>query len=384
MTNDELLSRTISSLRFPLIVGVVFIHYYIFKDNEITISGTSYPVTVSATGKWLAAMFSNVIPRISVPLFFFISGFLFFYKTEKLDVKTYKRKLRSRAKTLLLPYLVWNTIFLAYTLLKWITHWEVFAPIFKGMQRTDLEFSVTPLSILCSYLYTSLAPIATTVNNHAPDIMGYPVDIPLWFVRDLMLVVVLSPVIYAAIRRYGKTAVIVIGILWYALQFNKIPYLSRQLFVAVFFFTWGAYFSIMKTNFVETFRKYRYVPFAYPIIAIADASTKSWEYNVAIHNIGIIAGIVSAVIITSVSLEKGWIKTNRFLAGSSFFIFALHTLTMSPVAKIICKVMKPVGETEQLVLYFSVPILNIILCLLTYRILEKFTPKIAKALTGGR
>ena len=38
MTNDELLSKTISYLRFPLTVGVAFIHFNIVNDG-FTING---------------------------------------------------------------------------------------------------------------------------------------------------------------------------------------------------------------------------------------------------------------------------------------------------------------------------------------------------------
>ena len=79
MTNDELLSKTIGYLRFPLAVGVVLIHN---KMGEINIQGD---VINYKDWPWLSHtmdFFSAVLPTIAVPLFFFISGFLFFYNVD--------------------------------------------------------------------------------------------------------------------------------------------------------------------------------------------------------------------------------------------------------------------------------------------------------------
>ena len=76
---DELQSRVIAFLRFPLIVGVVFIHNYrpsIIVGNEVMGSETHMP-----TYSFIGQLFSQYIGWISVPLFFFFSGFLFFYNT---------------------------------------------------------------------------------------------------------------------------------------------------------------------------------------------------------------------------------------------------------------------------------------------------------------
>lgn len=115
MTNDELLSKTISWLRFPLIVGVVFIHFNFIADEEITIRGVEYTINSPQWLTYFITFCSSVLPRISVPLFFFMSGFLFFYRTE-FNAESYKKKLKSRSRSLLIPYILWNTIFLLHTL----------------------------------------------------------------------------------------------------------------------------------------------------------------------------------------------------------------------------------------------------------------------------
>ena len=92
---DELQSRVIAFLRFPLIVGVVFIHNYrpsIIVGNEVMGSETHMP-----TYSFIGQLFSQYIGWISVPLFFFFSGFLFFYKADySLQTYIYKKSIYNR------------------------------------------------------------------------------------------------------------------------------------------------------------------------------------------------------------------------------------------------------------------------------------------------
>ena len=90
--NDSLLSKTISFLRFPLIVGVVFIH-----SNILVVNAQG---TVMRFDKWpfvafVMNLFSSVFADVCVPLFFFISGFLFFYYSD-FSKEIYRSKEKKR------------------------------------------------------------------------------------------------------------------------------------------------------------------------------------------------------------------------------------------------------------------------------------------------
>lgn len=135
MINEELLSKTINFLRFPLIVGVVFIHNDI---SSVTMQGIKYEFNNPEWYYYIIDFFSQVLSRISVPLFFFISGFLFFYHAN-FNLSTYKNKLKSRIKTLLIPYLLWNLIgFLIFS----IKHLQILESVFPSIANTDYNLSV--------------------------------------------------------------------------------------------------------------------------------------------------------------------------------------------------------------------------------------------------
>ena len=384
MTNDELLSKTISYLRFPLTVGVVFIHFNLAK-NGFSMHGIKYGLDNPDWYDHFIKFFSDVLPRIGVPLFFLISGFLFFYRKD-FDGNVYKQKLRSRAKTLLVPFVLWNIIAI---LIKASHSLPFLASIFPNANKT--EFIFTPIRLFNTFFanFKNEGIFVTPITDELEEIsqFPYPVDGPLWYVRELMVMILLSPIIFWLIRRMGKWFVIVLGVVYFFYQALFMPdggwsvLLSR----AAFFFTWGAYYSINKLNFVEIMRRYSFMPLVYVPIAIVDTLTKGAVYNIYIHEAGILVGIVSAVVIASYLLASGKSKVNETLANGSFFVFALHILIMNDIGKVIFSVLHlPDNTYSMLALYIIVPTITIIICLTLYVILKRYVPVVCNLLTGGR
>ena len=111
-SNDEL-SLTIDWLRFPCAFAVVFIHC--FGPVELNLSDIhSNPLSIQSIYNYQRIFFSNILPVFAVPIFFMLSGFLFFYKLEKFDMRVYVEKLKSRFRTLLMPYLIWIIIYVFF------------------------------------------------------------------------------------------------------------------------------------------------------------------------------------------------------------------------------------------------------------------------------
>ena len=106
LNGTSLQSAVIDWLRMPLAVAVVFIHS--FGSGDIDLAALhEEPLTMAAVYDWLRIAGSNVAFAFAVPAFFMFSGFLFFYKVDHWDMSVYGAKLRKRARTLLVPYLLW-------------------------------------------------------------------------------------------------------------------------------------------------------------------------------------------------------------------------------------------------------------------------------------
>lgn len=379
MTNDELLSKTISWLRFPLIVGVVFIHFNFIADEEITIRGVEYTINSPQWLTYFITFCSSVLPRISVPLFFFMSGFLFFYRTE-FNAESYKKKLKSRSRSLLIPYILWNTIFLLHTLSILVK--QMLPSVFPRANK--IITNATPENILYAFWDARHHPL--TINpNKASELTNhiYPIDVPMWFIRDLMIVVILTPLIYWLIRKLKGYYPAIIGLIWYGTWGLELGH-SDQLICTLFFFSWGAYYSIQKDDFVQQFRKITWILWLYPFIAIADTLCKEQVYSMYLHNTGIIVGIISSVILCSRLIEKCKIKVKEDLVIGSFMVYALHTLLLGYMKSFFGIIIPPNSPMNLLLMYLIVPTTTILICLGLYKILKKYLPSVASILTGGR
>ncbi len=96
MDRNDLRSQSLDLLRFPLAVVVVFIH--VWTPN------TYGPEGSICLSSFLNGLIEGLIRGQSVPIYFFISGYVFFLNVD-MTRQTYIRKLRNRSKSLLIPYI---------------------------------------------------------------------------------------------------------------------------------------------------------------------------------------------------------------------------------------------------------------------------------------
>ena len=286
MTNDELLSKTISYLRFPLTIGVVFIH-----NRMATINIQGHEINYGDLWPWISyviTFFSYVVSAVSVPMFFFISGFLFFYKVDFCK-DVYRKKLKSRCDTLLVPYLIWN--FLAFLILLTQMH-PRFSSLFPLLR--DYRIDITEF---LSYFWAKYLPMDPVGD------VEVPLNPSLWFVRDLMLLVIASPLVYWVINKLKSLAILLLCIVWFFTLGKQIGLygMSHQ---SVFFFPLGAYFSINRIDFVEFARKAKWSPYIYAICAIADTFSDGQPYNYWFHNSGILIGLIALTFMLSNLLSQ--------------------------------------------------------------------------------
>ena len=100
MTNY--LSQKIKLISFFSIVMVVVLHSY-----NIDIKQNGVVLALPKDFNWfLQTFFSFGVTRIAVPIFFIISGFLFF-KDAQNEYPRFNQKILKRFKTLVIPYFFW-------------------------------------------------------------------------------------------------------------------------------------------------------------------------------------------------------------------------------------------------------------------------------------
>ncbi len=348
---NTLQSQTIDWLRFPLAVSVVILHH----------SASLFP-TATGTLNFLCVLFQEGLCRIAVPCFFLISGFLFFNKLQLWDWTVWKRKMVSRIHTLLIPYVLWNLI--TFLALFCYNHTQ------SGVNLVE-EFA----------RYGGLR-FFWSLNGQLPiGGQALPINGPLWFIRDLMYFLLVTPLIYKFIQ-WTKGY----GVLALAILFLAGPRMVPEGFV---FFLLGAYLQLSGQNIVKLLWKWRGLLLAaslFFLILFCFVFGASPYWSRFFKFFFLVSGIGAAFCYVAALLDKGKTRVIPFLAGSSFFIFAAHeVLILQEVSAPLVQTMLPTSVPFwSCVEFFLTPAVAVSICLGLLFLLQKLMPGVARVLTGGR
>ena len=214
MNGEKKISQheVIRQLRFPMIILVTFAHSY----GKVT-EGFSLMASEWNTYEFLKLFVSQTLVKVAVPVFFIMSGYLFFSNVEKWSLDVYKAKTLRRMKTLLIPYLLWNLLMaIKLKTFSWSIFWVFWCPAGKQIDWFGQE-----------------------------QLMTAPANMPLWFLRDLIIVSLLTPIIYILVRKFGSWLMAVLTVFYLSGVFAFIPGISAY---SVYFFTLGAFLSIRRMD----------------------------------------------------------------------------------------------------------------------------------------
>ena len=208
------LSRAVEVARVALVIGLVFLHYFSFPNLDAPpFAGIDprHPVATFVNG-FVAFFFFSAVPLLSA-----ISGWLFF-GFEEGDARTaIAARLRKRAGSLLAPLVAWNLL----SVLLVVALWRA-APT-SGLAG---QFNFDPAT----------AGLWGTVDA-VLGITRLPVAFQFWFVRDLFLSVLATPLLWPLLRRAPFAGAALLGAAWLA-EFNFWGVFVRT--DVLFFFYLGA------------------------------------------------------------------------------------------------------------------------------------------------
>ena len=344
---NDILSIAISWMRFPLIFMIVLLHCYCAIDAH------GHPVFF----QWVYP-FALLLGETGVPAFFFISGFLFFYSS-----KTYFQKIKSRVQSLLIPYLFWNgLILLAYVLI-----WLMGKPMMI-MGKSIADYG------LVDYLRAFIDRGSWDSGN------GVPMLCPYWYIRNLMVICVFSPIIYYSIR-YLKWIPILALLVWWI----SIPY-NGMIASSLLFFSIGAYFSIEQKNPIVVLQKYK-IAF---LCIWAVAFLIDWAhcfmnvpYALYFHRISLLLNIFLLLLVGSSFGNKHYLG-REILDKSAFWIYTMHYPMTIAFGTISAKYLLEAPDWLVFVYYWFTVLCITTLCVISYVILHRLCPKVLSFITGNR
>lgn len=367
---DSNTSKRITSLRFLLIILVVFIHNCYTTDliQKIVSQGNVPPVFVeNAFGYWIKLLITGGIARAAVPLFFMFSAYLQSKKNY-----SYKQLLCKRAKTLLIPFIIWMALYTLY-----------FAGIKLILLKIAPQFINNPDSTALNWTLTDwIHKILGYKNNGNAGFDPPEFAAQFWFIRDLIILIIISPIITKIIKQFPFIAFCLI-ILIYLIPV-RIFFVENQ---AIFFYMLGIFWGIYDFDLFSWCDKIKWLEII-PLFIF----TFIWTYTInkeqkstAYWSMVIFACIILIKISFLLINKEKVYNLCTYLAGYSFFLFAIHEPVLNNIISKVWIRFFPMKNTFYCLCQYFIPsILTILIGTMIGIITKVLFPKLYMVLTGNR
>lgn len=344
-------------ITYFLSILVFFIHISSFTYYE------NPDGSLSTYNYVLSTLSDRTLARCAVPLYFILSGALFFRDYSN---ASYGKKLKKRIFSLLIPFLCWNTIWMLFSI---ITSYTPLSALFRGREKFVL-----------------------TLPNILKGIFHYGCNEPFWFVFELMFFVVISPIFDLLLRNKwvaisAAAAVLLLDQFEIGLPvwlFNNRVSPAHYLIGGII----GRYYFSGFTNkcaprfriisaiaciffiFVGFFVETRWLPAG--LLAVLSAPF--------VFHIFMTLGALGLWFAVDPIIEK--LKPRR-IYRTSFFVFAMHVNVSAVVARLAYMAL-PRSPIFAIVNFLLTTVITLILIDLIYRLLERLFPPVFKYLSGNR
>lgn len=337
---DKNLSLTFDWLRFPLALLVVYLH---IAPSNVFIQA-SYGI--DSPYFWATNIVDN-IANLAVPAFYIISGYLMAFNMTSFSVDVYLSKLKRRSWTLFVPYLIWNLLCVGYLFL-------------TGQISECPEWDTIFLD---------------------------PINFPLWFIRNLIVLNLLYPILWVIVR-YLRWPFFIIVIIAYLLipTFQDTVYIHPYALTSFVYFYIGVYgginmISLNTTTKVYAFGMFILAAFSFILVVLSPI----FEFRTSrVYHIYLLSGTITLFLLAYKLIEVSNIRPIPLLTAASSFIYLSHKLGPTYISKQIVGSLLSDCEVSEIIIFIVSPVIASLICIGTYYLLSKTHPTIIKVLTGKR
>lgn len=365
---DGDLSQAIGFARITLIVGLVFLHYLEYPNSRVSpfhgIDVMHHPLATFVNSFVLFFFFS------SVPLLSLISGWLFFSFTEEPHAAHVEllRRIRRRLTSLYLPMVFWNAAFLVILLSLFI--WRSNDPLLDVL---NIRFERAGWF---DYL------------NAIFGLTRHPLGFQFWFVRDLFVTVLVSPLLWLSLHRAPYLGLAILGLAWIADSSLLIFFRSD----VVFFFYLGGWLRIRGASLEMGQRAALVSLVAYVVLVALRAAAPlflTWEDHRpewltvatrAMRLIGVLAcwGIVLRLAATPVGAVVA-----RY-GGLAFFLYAMHFPLIAELKILLWRLVPAQTDGWMMAHYLASVVATVTIALSAGLVLAHKAPRWFALMNGGR
>ena len=211
-----------------------------------------------------------------------------------------------------------------------------------------------------------------------------PIPYQLWFLKDLIVMVLISPLIVFAIKKLKILFLSVIFVFWILSQ--DAVFLTSE---ALLFFSGGIYLSLYKPESIafKTSNSYRMF-FVWLLILAFKTFLPIFVNNAFLESILLKVSILIGIVAFWWMLDgfvNRFIGNKLFLFGMtfSFFIYLFHEPLLTIIKKVLF-VLLSVSSFTSFIIYLVAPLITILLCVFVGVILKSKINFIYRLATGNR
>lgn len=339
-----LTSRTFDAVKFIAAIMVVCSHY-IRQEIMPDFDPDAAPLT-----DFIGQFFFAFTAYAMVPMFFVISGYLF-CRTETFDRTVYTRQMKSRLKRL-------GTVAIVF----------VYVPLLLEITATLLRGYSPELSL------TSFAAPLFSFGEL------FPQNTPLWYIRDLLILCAVSPLLHWLLRRIPRLWISASSTL-YVLTFYG--YGSTHCLCGIFFFSVGYWLRLYSYDPVELSRKL--LPFLFPLYILLGTYTVSRGYLYGFSratNLFTCLSVPVLFAVMSYAVERQYIRITATMLEASFFVYLLHHPFRPYLADFYARHLPAIADLPFALSLIAFVIVFTAALMYAYILLKRFYPRIAAIVTG--
>lgn len=328
---NEYLSKKISFFHIFGVFVVLYIHAFL-------------PNIEASPFDEVQSFMAHTLCRVFHPMYFGIAGYLFYINIKEGKIAEFIRKMKSRFRSLVIPYIICNLLGGAFIV--WVSQYNI--P--SGNIENAMDYYQSHYILLFLFYKPALGQ--------------------LWFVRDLIIVTIVSYPLYYSFKK------IKVWTLWGLLLLVFLT--SNSILLSIFSFSVGAYLGIYKIDVQQ--HKYKLLIYlsACAYLLAFGFLFKDMEYH--------IVAISAWSLFLALWLLYDKIHFFRLNLGGhnyGFFVYVFHDPLMSLTKFALLPIYKD-SIAMQCTIYMILPIVFFYsLSIVAYSI-KKASPLAYGLLTGGR
>ena len=353
-SQDSRQSELIKTMRFPLMILVLFEH---------SVRDYSAPMMWSLDSAnvfhFITEMISHFLCPIAVSWFFFFSGFLYYYHLgdAQFGWRWARAKWKRRVHSVLIPYLFWNLLTVGMVLLVTFLFGKIGITI-----NSDQMVGVREGPLF--WFFTG------------------PINYPLWYLRDLVVMSFLAPIFYYPVKNYPWHTLAVLLIL-YIFSF-KIKFF---LFPTFSLFGIGAWFSIRRDNLIDFCQRVKYpaAVLAVILLFVATALYNKRELDDFFRLLFLPFGMVTFLNVCNKLFDRpDYRERMTKMTETVFFTYAAHEIYILGWTKGLF--LRLFGETlpARWISYLFVPVVTLAVCLGLFYLIKYLMPRTLAFACGWR